>query len=196
VTQQPYGELPQYPQASAEYQTQQPAFQLPIAPDGRPLAGAGERLGARVIDTFAFLAVFMVLAGVLAGIPIALIAYLTEGDPPFLPVVGGILILVIVFGTQYLYEVEVPLRWNGQTPGKRVLKIAIAPLEPGAPLTRKALVYRYLVTLLFTILSNCYVGYLDPLWLLWDKPYKQALHDKPANTVVVKVAPAPLAAPR
>lgn len=135
----------------------------------------------------------MILAGVIVGIPVALVAYLGDGGPPWLPAVAVILILVVVFGSQYAYEVEVPLRWNGQTPGKRALKIAIAPLEPGAPLTRRALVYRFLMSLLFTILSNCYIGYLDPLWLLWDKPYKQCLHDKPANTVVVKVDPASLA---
>jgi hypothetical protein len=42
----------------------------------------------------------------------------------------------------------------------------------------------------FDLLSNCYVGLLDPLWCLWDKPYRQCLHDKPAKTVVVKVDPA------
>jgi uncharacterized RDD family membrane protein YckC len=196
MTQQPYGAMPQYPQASAEYQMQQPPIQVLLAPDGRPLAGAGQRLGARVIDTFAFVAVYLVLAAIFVGIPIALIASLTDGGPPWLPVIAVLLIFAVVFGTQYVYEVEVPLRWDGQTPGKRALKIAIAPLAPGAPLTRRTLVYRYLMTLLFTLLQACYVGYLDVLWLLWDKPYRQCLHDKPANTVVVKVDPVSLAGPR
>jgi hypothetical protein len=29
--------------------------------------------------------------------------------------------------------------------------------------------------------------YLDGFWQLWDKPLQQCLHDKAANTVVVKV---------
>jgi uncharacterized RDD family membrane protein YckC len=28
---------------------------------------------------------------------------------------------------------------------------------------------------------------LDGLWPLWDKPYRQALHDKAMKTIVVKV---------
>jgi hypothetical protein len=28
---------------------------------------------------------------------------------------------------------------------------------------------------------------LDGLWMLWDKPYLQALHDKAADTAVIKV---------
>jgi RDD family len=30
-------------------------------------------------------------------------------------------------------------------------------------------------------------GLLDSLWLLWDKPHRQCLHDKVADTVVIKV---------
>jgi uncharacterized RDD family membrane protein YckC len=33
-----------------------------------------------------------------------------------------------------------------------------------------------------------FLFYLDGLWQLWDKPYQQTLHDKFAQTVVVKVA--------
>jgi uncharacterized RDD family membrane protein YckC len=32
-------------------------------------------------------------------------------------------------------------------------------------------------------------GLLDPLWLLWDQPLHQALHDKVASTVVVRAEP-------
>ena len=34
-----------------------------------------------------------------------------------------------------------------------------------------------------------FFSYVDGLWQLWDKPYLQTLHDKFAQTVVVKVAP-------
>ena len=39
----------QYPQY------QYPQFQEPVAPDGRVLAGQGQRLGARIIDTVVYL---------------------------------------------------------------------------------------------------------------------------------------------
>jgi hypothetical protein len=42
----------------------------------------------------------------------------------------------------------------------------------------------------FNLLANCYIGLIDPLWCLWDTPYKQCLHDKPPKTVVVNVNPA------
>ena len=32
-----------------------------------------------------------------------------------------------------------------------------------------------------------FLSWLDGLWQLWDKPYQQCLHDKVAQTVVVKV---------
>jgi uncharacterized RDD family membrane protein YckC len=171
------------------YQTAQPPWQVPAAPDGRALAGAGHRLGARVIDALLVLVAMLVVAGIVVGGGAALLSSLSDGGPPFPPVVAVIGIIVIVLALQYVYEVEVPLRWNGQTPGKRLLKIAIAPLQPQAPLRRGQLAYRFAILMVFNLLANCYIGLIDPLWCLWDKPYKQCLHDKPPKTVVVNVNP-------
>jgi uncharacterized RDD family membrane protein YckC len=189
-SQQPGSPYPQYPQASAEFQMQQPAYQVPVAPDGRPLAGQGQRLGARIIDVVILLVTILVVAGLIIGGGVGLLSATAGDDSPILPIMVVLGVVVIVLGVQYGYEVEVPLRWNGQTPGKRMLKIAIAPLESGPRLRRGQLTYRFLVMLGFNLLSNCYIGLLDPLWCLWDKPYRQCLHDKPAKTVVVKVDPA------
>jgi uncharacterized RDD family membrane protein YckC len=186
----PYQHIQQYPQASAVYQMAQPAWQVPAAPDGRPLAGAGHRLGARVIDALVVVVVMLVVAGLVVGGGVALLSSLSDDGSPLPPVVAVIGIIVIVLAAQYVYEVEVPLRWNGQTPGKRALKIAIAPLEPRAPLRRGQLAYRFVILMAFNLLANCYIGLIDPLWCLWDKPYKQCLHDKPPKTVVVNVYPA------
>lgn len=169
---------------------QQPAYPVPAAPDGRPLAGPGQRLGARIIDVIIILVATLVVAGVIIGGGVALLSAATGDDSPILPITAVIGIIAIVVGLQYGYEVEIPLRWNGQTPGKRMLKIAVAPLKSGTRLQRGQLTYRFLVMLGFNLLSNCYVGLLDPLWCLWDKPYRQCLHDKPAKTVAVKVDPA------
>lgn len=156
---------------------QQAAIEVPSAPDGRPLAGAGARLGARVIDALVLMASLL--------IPILIfVDVLASSDSLTGPVVG---LIATVIGFQYVYEVEIPLRRNGQTPGKRALKIAIAPLEAGVELRRGQLAGRFGVLFLFGLLTNCYVGYLDPLWCLWDKPYRQCLHDKPPKTVVVKL---------
>jgi uncharacterized RDD family membrane protein YckC len=169
----------------------QPAYQgPPAAPDGRPLAGQGQRLVARIIDGVIVVVAIVVVAGVIVGGGVALLIAATGDDSPIPPVTAFVGIVVIAIGLQYVYDVDIPLRWNGQTPGKRMLKIAVAPLEAGTRLQRGQLTYRFLVMLGFNLLSNCYIGFLDPLWCLWDKPYRQCLHDKPAKTVVVKVDPA------
>jgi uncharacterized RDD family membrane protein YckC len=205
VTQQPFDQMPQvpqvpqvpqYPQASAAYQMQQPAFQLATAPDGRPLANVGKRLLARIIDGLITFVLLVGLGGIIVGLGTALVAYLTDSDSPFIPIYAITTGIIVVIGSQYWYEVELPLRRNGQTPGKSIMKMAIAPLQPGARLTRGQLAGRYGLLWLANILSNCYIGLLDPLWCLWDKPYKQCLHDKPVRTVVVSVDPADVAAVR
>ena len=182
----PY-QYPQYPQG--EYMNQPPPYYVPIAPDGRPLAGAGQRLGARFLDGLIIILAFVPVIGVIVGGMAALTNSVIDDDSPAVPAILIPAIVLAVLAVNYLYEVELVLRWNGQTPGKRALKIAIAPMDPQTPLSRRVLFYRLAVTFAFNLLSNCYVGFLDPLWLLWDKPYKQTLHDKAAKTVVVKVEP-------
>ena len=177
----------QYPQPSGQFPMQPPAYAEPVAPDGRPLAGQGQRLGARLIDGFIALAVSAVLAGIIAGGLAALLSATVGENSPAVPATAITLLVLVVLGVQYAYEVEIPLRWNGRTPGKRLLKIAVAALEPGVALTRGRLAKRFAMLFAFNLLSNCYVGFLDPLWCLWDKPYRQCLHDKPAKTVVVRV---------
>ena len=96
-------------------------------------------------------------------------------------------ILVIMLGLSYVYCVEMMFR-SGQTLGKKALRLRVVPLDPRATLTRGAAAKRYSVA----ILAGSFIPLLplvDGLWQLWDKPYRQCLHDKAAGTVVVK-APA------
>jgi uncharacterized RDD family membrane protein YckC len=166
----------------AQYEVYAP---VPAAPDGRPLAGAGERFLAKLLD-----GLLLAVAIIVGMLPFGLLIGLTaDGDSPLPAVFAVIGIVLAAIGVPYLYDVEYALRNAGQTLGKRVMKITVIPLQPGAPLTRGAMAKRWGVSLLFNLLSNCYVGLLDPLWLLWDKPYKQTLHDKAASTVVIKLPP-------
>ena len=176
----PHYQGPQYPP---------PAYPVPVAPDGRPLADLGRRFAARLIDGLIYLVVTVVVVGLAAAGLLALLEPAAD-DSPVIPITMISTIVLLVVGIHYLYEVELPLRWNGQTPGKRAMKIAVIALEPGLPLSRGKLAYRFAVMFGFNLLSNCYVGLLDPLWCLWDKPYKQCLHDKPAKTVVIRFEPA------
>jgi uncharacterized RDD family membrane protein YckC len=177
---QPQYQPPQYPHPPP---VDAPVHYHPLAPDGRQLAGPGQRFLARLVDSL--LAVIAVIVPV--GIGVAFAASVLPSDSPAVPAVIIPVLVLGMIGVPYLYEVEYPLRRNGQTPGKQVLKIAVAMLEPGAPLTRGALAKRFLAQVAANILSNCYIGFLDPLWMLWDKPYRQCLHDKWPRTVVVRL---------
>lgn len=174
-----------YPYPAAPPPVDAPVSWDPLAPDGRPLAGAGQRFGARVVD--GILTVVLVFIPFVVAIPLA---SLLPDDSPAIPVIMIATAVLAFLGMPYLYEVEYPLRRGGQTPGKQLIKIAVTPLEPGAPLTRGVLVKRWLLITGFNILAQCYVGLIDPLWLLWDKPYKQCLHDKWPRTCVIQLGPA------
>jgi uncharacterized RDD family membrane protein YckC len=164
-----------------------------VAPDGQPLAGFGDRFVARLLDGLILGAVGLVLAIPVFVIVFARLSSLPAdgSEPPdFGPFLLTIFALeaglfVLILAATYVYEVEMLYR-SGQTIGKRVMKIKIIPMQPGAPLTRGAATRRWLVGQVaasFVPLFN----WLDGLWQLWDKPYQQCLHDKAAGTVVVKL---------
>jgi uncharacterized RDD family membrane protein YckC len=104
---------------------------------------------------------------------------------PLLLVELGLIAFTLVI--YYFYYVEMLFR-SGQTVGKKALKIRIVPLDPSATLTRGMAAKRYLVEFGVSVLVP-FFQYLDGLWQLWDKPYQQTLHDKFAQTVVIKVFP-------
>ncbi|AGZ46485.1 RDD domain-containing protein [Actinoplanes friuliensis DSM 7358] len=173
---------------------------VPVAPDGRPLADFGIRLLSHLIDgaivggiaTVVFLPVmFIFVFNVMPDFPSAADpSYTPTFDPaeffiPFLLLELGFFVLLFV--AYYVYYVEMMYR-SGQTVGKKLMKIKVVPLEPGAVLTRGIAAKRYLIEFVVGIIVPFFT-YLDGLWQLWDKPYQQTLHDKVAKTVVVKVAP-------
>lgn len=154
-----------------------------VAPSGQPLAQPTDRLIARIIDAVLITVVTIVLIGLLVGVGIAA----TQGDSGLAEVaitVLAIMIYPLIFGAHYLYEVEYAKR-TGQTFGKKMMKIAVVPLNPHQPLARGILAKRWLVTLGCGFVPG--LGLLDALWCLWDEPLKQCLHDKWPQTVVVKL---------
>jgi len=170
----------------------------PVSPAGAPLADFEKRLLGYVIDYAIQLAVQLVLV-----IPLWLLvissavrtqATVANGEvvdsASFLGLIGLIfvaaiaaIVLGLAFG--YLYNVEFALRQNGQTVGKRVAKVRIVPLDPNETLTRRHLTYRFLAE--FGLRLVGVLAWIDGLWQLWDKPYRQCLHDKAAKTVVVRL---------
>lgn len=159
-----------------------------------PLAEFSQRLLAFMIDSALLSGVVFVLA-----LPAFFVVFLRlpELDPyadtgrvfadfllPVLLLELGLLVLVLLL--YYLYAVEFMHR-SGQTLGKKAMKIRIVPIDPSRRLTRGMAAKRYLVEYVAGSFIP-FFSYLDGLWQLWDKPYQQALHDKVAQTVVVKVS--------
>ena len=173
-----------------------PAFRpLPTAPGGAPLADFGQRLAAYLLDGLVVAAIMAV--PMIAGIAIfvtALLGHIRETPTGAEPDVGSILVLYVVFFAiiiplqllvQYLYQVTYQVR-KGQTVGKRVMKIKIVSALDGSPMDTSAGNKRFLVQVGCGLLGP--LAYLDGLWQLWDQPYRQCLHDKWPQTVVVKVS--------
>ena len=165
-----------------------------MSPGGYPLADFGQRLVARLIDG-------AILGGVASVILVPLYIYIlfiviepsvtVDGeivDPAtnvVLPLLGFVaFVLVFTLALAYVYEVEMMFR-SGQTLGKRIMKIRIIPVDPAQTLTRGHAARRFLVHQgagLVPVLS-----WVDGLYQLWDKPYRQCLHDKFATTLVIKL---------
>ncbi len=181
----------------------------PVTPGGKPLAEFGDRLLAYLID---YAILFAVCLLILIPVFFAQFSIMmgpmddferrfnnqTEPDPGeffgefFTSVLGPLLglyaaAILIILLIQYIYHVELMFR-SGQTVGKRVMKVQVVTLDPEQSVTRMVATKRWLVE---SVAATFIPGlvYLDGLWQLWDKPYRQCLHDKFAATTVVKVSP-------
>ncbi|HEY7224403.1 MAG TPA: RDD family protein [Micromonosporaceae bacterium] len=168
----------------------------PTSPGGQPLAGFDKRLIARLIDG-------LILGGASIVVIIPLYVWFavsvvrmgtseSPGEAPptfgptfvtFLALWFGVIVFLIVI--TYLYTVEWAWRAGGQTVGKRVAKIRIIAINPAQALTRGDLVIRFLAEFGLSLVPA--MAWVDGLWQLWDKPYRQCLHDKAAKTVVVRL---------
>ncbi|WP_174534052.1 RDD family protein [Micromonospora chalcea] len=172
----------------------------PVAPNGQPLAGFGDRLLAYLIDTAVAMAVTMVLfLPVFAFLIFRMVDEIEQAGPngpdpaelwtgvllPLFAAELGVLLLMLVF--YWIYHVEYARR-TGQTLGKKVMKLRIVPVQPDAALSRGMLGKRWAVEFAGGMFVP-FLSYLDGFWQLWDKPWQQCLHDKFAGTVVVKVGP-------
>ncbi|MBD9702219.1 RDD family protein [Streptomyces caniscabiei] len=78
---------------------------------------------------------------------------------------------------------------NGQTLGKRLLKLRVANLNDGStPSVQTALIRAAVLWIPFAFCCACIWTAIAGGWSFFDKPYKQGLHDKAAKTVVVSTA--------
>lgn len=87
----------------------------------------------------------------------------------------------------FLYYVLQHGRW-GQTLGKRAMNLRVVRADDAGAIGYGQAAWRLLFTYLLSLVT-CGVGELvDVAWILWDRR-RQALHDKAAQTVVIRTRP-------
>ena len=207
--QQPYQQAPQYQGAPQPGGWNAPAYggvyQVKSTPDGQPLAGYLQRVGAYLIDGVIQGVITLVLGGWLLFRSMQPIwdefrRAAETGDTSTLNglnpatsfdygyLVAFVLVALVI---QVAYAV-VFLTRTGATPGKAALGISVRLRERPGVLSVGDAFKRIALPAAFGLLGNVpvvgalfSVGYLlDLLWPAWDDK-RQALHDKVAATNVV-----------
>jgi uncharacterized RDD family membrane protein YckC len=114
----------------------------------------------------------------------------TEGLPTAGDQTGNLLLAIVFIAAALWFAYEVPAVANtGQTVGKRLLRIKVVRLESPDSLSFGRSFRRWNTMGFPTLLWWCGIGFLlqlvDVMFVLFDRPLYQALHDKSAHTVVV-----------
>ncbi|MET8363843.1 RDD family protein [Micromonospora sp. NPDC005194] len=176
-------------------------------PHGLRLAGYGRRLVARLIDFGLVFALNVLVNGWFVWrwldelMPYWREAFRrgmegntsTEGMPPISEQTGLLQVVIVVIATALWLAYEVPaMAANGQTIGKRVMRIKAVPIAADQPLGFGRALTRWTTLGLPTLLWYCaglglLLQLVDSLSPLFDHPLRRALHDKRAQTVVVEV---------
>ncbi len=174
-------------------------------PHGMPLAASGARFLARLIDILVLLALNAVVNGWF------IYQYAKEVSPLFREVwrrsmagdrstsglvaserAGQLQLVIVLLAAALWFAYEVPLVANtGQTLGKKLLGIRVVRLDNPQGLGFGRSLRRWNTLGLPTLLWWCGIGFLlqlvDVIFVPFDRPLHQALHDKSAFTVVVRV---------
>lgn len=182
--------------------------QLPPRPHGFPLATLGARTVARLIDFVIVLALNVAVNGWFVYqfwteiSPVVTEAFrrgMAGEDMSDMPAVGdqagNLQIVIVVLAAALWFAYEVPaVADNGQTFGKRLLRIKVVRVEQAGPVGFGRSFRRWNTMGLPTLLWWCFgIGFvlqaIDFMVALFDRPLQQALHDKSAHTVVISVPP-------
>jgi len=180
-----------------------PRTRLLATPDGQPFAPLFRRLVARVVDALVVQVVVVVAAwGQLRVVTDAFRTYVdqvvaaaqagaTTAPPAEVVTAPAVLsalnsVSVVLLAVSAVYTVLF-LRFLGATPGKLLVGVRVRDVaRPGLPGWGQA-VLRWVARDLVSNVPFAGQAYwlLDSLWPLWDTR-RQALHDKPGRTVVVR----------
>jgi len=196
----PPGVAPPPPPPPAFAPTPGPAG-LPLDTEGRPVpvASWGSRAIAKILDWMieSFIAAPFVLFVVrdsflrfwdavqalptdTTTVPDSLVRQFTSDVTSQVTAITAVTVVVA-----FLYTVPQDAIWN-RTLGKRLLGIRIRPKDVDGRLGWTRATVRWLVWTGLSLPLGGVLLLLDILWPLWDQPWRQALHDKAAGTVVAR----------
>ena len=88
----------------------------------------------------------------------------------------------------FLYQVPQNAIW-GRTIGKRAIGLRIRPFAVDGPIGWGTATIRWGIYTVGALLFRGLFPLIDYLWPLWDRPWRQTLHDKVARTLVVPYRP-------
>ncbi|MEV0644267.1 RDD family protein [Phytomonospora sp. NPDC050363] len=166
---------------------------FPPVRGGVPLADVGQRIAAFIIDQLVLGPVFFVLWLPVQGIIGARFGmeYTQAGDPvratdpqAQAAVLGiyTVMLLTLMILTA-VYQTVCVAQW-GATVGKKAMKLRVIRAADGGAVGWSQATGRASMAFAFGMFP-C-LGYLDGGWAMWDRPNRQALHDKAAGTIVVR----------
>lgn len=143
-----------------------------------PLAHRGRRLLARIVD------------GLIIGIPVYAITWGFWGAYDYRSGYGQGFAEGVIYAVVYLVYQVLMLTRYGQSLGKKLLKVRVGMLADGTNPSTAAALKRESVYALVPIIPCCgsIFWIVEVLWCTWDKPYRQCLHDKAGQTIVVSAA--------
>jgi len=142
-----------------------------------PVAGIGSRFLATLIDTLVQLAVVAALAIVMLVI-IGVSGLRTSGTAVYVALAIGVLIVTAILLGYYIFF---ELIWNGQSPGKRAMRLRVIQIS-GYPVTPFAVLIRNVLRLVDFLPAYYGVGVIT---MIINKNSRR-LGDLAAGTIVVK----------
>lgn len=147
-----------------------------------PLADGGKRLLARVIDMVVVGIVVVLVGWAIFGSTIYATGVDAAEDVDYGRNLGHEVLAAVLY---LAYDTFFTAR-NGQTPGKRLMRLRTANLGDGStPSAVTALIRAAVLWIPFAFCCACFWTAIAGGWSLFDRPYRQGLHDKAARTVVV-----------
>ncbi|WP_181923852.1 RDD family protein [Streptomyces inhibens] len=153
----------------------------PAGPPPHALGNQGLRLLAIVID-LAIVSVALSLVSAVVGLVVTF-GHPTDNSPFYLP-------LLLALAALFLYSPLLTARCGG-TPGKLLCGLHVVRLADARNLSYGAALGRHLAHLGMWLVPL--ISLLDAVSCLWDRPFRQCLHDKTVGSVVVRrsMRPAP-----